>query len=132
MTEEEFVATYCTSARREELFAELKHAMRIVRESMDPVRVVVYGSFVTEKEFPGDIDVLLCGDLRPERWTSEPFQPPSSETVHIKATVRLPGPKPTLPDAESMIAGFNEANRTKDIAVGHWVELELGVTSAGA
>ena len=63
----EFKTTYVTNEHRVALFAELQKFIKDVEEYFHPYTIAVYGSFITEKPDPSDIDVLLHGYVKRDK-----------------------------------------------------------------
>lgn len=64
----EFKLTYATNAHRLALFEEFLKFIEKADEYLHPYQVAVYGGFITNKISPGDIDVILQGFVRKDKW----------------------------------------------------------------
>ncbi|MDR5873296.1 DUF6932 family protein [Vreelandella gomseomensis] len=64
----QFKITYATNAHRLALFEELLKFIEKADEYLHPYQVAVYGSFITNKPSLGDIDVILQGFVRKDKW----------------------------------------------------------------
>jgi len=59
MTLEEFRGVFAVNERRSYLLGELLEELNVVARQCEKVSVIVFGSYITGKEEPGDIDVLV-------------------------------------------------------------------------
>lgn len=64
---DQFKAKYAFNERREFLFDELERFIKKVDEFLSPYLLAVYGSYITNKPAPGDIDVILHGFVKQEK-----------------------------------------------------------------
>ncbi|HDP80470.1 MAG TPA: hypothetical protein ENN21_06465 [Spirochaetes bacterium] len=120
----EFRGRFVFTKRREELLRLFLDEMKTVRSQCERVRVLVFGSFITGKEEPADMDVLLS--ILPNRdnvyrlYTStlEREHPREIDVQYVKSTWRLR-------TAESLLAFFNRnpINVKKGVRVTEAVEL---------
>lgn len=119
---------YAWNDTRSDLLACLERDLEKVAHALVSYRVVIYGSFVSNKDEPRDIDVLLTGNFKPGEFPPISFV--SGSHVHWK-TYLSEGHSPSLPSAEQMVVSFNSepANRAKGIEVKEWVELVTGEES---
>jgi hypothetical protein len=98
-TEDEVFARFATpSARRQWLGEQLRRLLALAKSTGQLTRVFLWGSFVTGKEVPNDLDVLLVMD---PGFVVEavPAQAKSSSTMSKRGSVSMPmsfGPKPRL------------------------------------
>jgi hypothetical protein len=85
--EEVFVRFASPSARRQWLGERLRNLMALAKSTGRLARVFLWGSFVTNKEVPNDLDVLLV--MSPE-FTVDAL-PPRSQIVfdHVQARLRF-------------------------------------------
>jgi hypothetical protein len=104
-TLERFRCDYVWNDRRQELFLNLLDEIESIRKQSKQRRVFVFGSFLTSKRIPGDLDLLL---------SYEPTSiPPKLVRVHpndiqIKSNARMAFGKPVILDSkEAAIRDFN-------------------------
>ena len=64
MMQAEFESAYATNAHRQMLYAELLEYLDKVKQHMSDYSLIVFGSFVSDKETPGDVDLILHGRVR--------------------------------------------------------------------
>ncbi|WFF41212.1 hypothetical protein EVC62_06685 [Salinicola endophyticus] len=64
----EFELTYVKNAHRLALFEAFLKFVEKADEYLHPYQLAVYGSFITNKPSPGDIDVILQGFVRKDKW----------------------------------------------------------------
>ena len=85
-TEDEVFARFATpSARRQWLGDQLRSLLTLAKATGQLARVFLWGSFVTSKEVPNDLDVLL---VMGEEFASE-VVPSSAHIVFDHVQVRL-------------------------------------------
>lgn len=98
-TEDEVFARFATpSARRQWLGEQLRRLLALAKSTGQLARVFLWGSFVTSKEIPNDLDVLLVMDTG-FAVEGVPAQAKSSSTMSEGDSVSMPiffGPKPLL------------------------------------
>jgi len=64
---DKFKDSYVTNVQRQKIYSEFEDYLNTVKEYLSPYILLVYGSFITEREFPNDIDVLLHGFVKDEK-----------------------------------------------------------------
>ena len=55
---------YCYNAKRTELAGFLKAEISAIQYYIEPLRIIVFGSFIEDIDSPGDIDVLAHGRVK--------------------------------------------------------------------
>jgi hypothetical protein len=133
----DFLVRYGSTERRRYLIGLLEAELVNITLSGWAYRAFVFGSLVnSEKEEPGDIDILLC--------ISKPFASPfwrkisATDDIHIKPcqlsssfdpAATAPQPLPPCHGAEEMVRLFNESTRNTEedieISVDQCVEVIL-------
>lgn len=115
----DFVVRYNGSERRQALLIELKKEIAHLCGFASSFRVLVFGSFLTEKPVPGDIDLLIAGigktfALRYPQVTSK-----DDLDLMTWFSVPLHGSSLRVPSAEELVHRFNneQSNAEKGIAI---------------
>jgi hypothetical protein len=67
MNIDKFKELYVINTHREKIYSEFEDYLNTVKGYLSPCVLLVYGSFITEKEIPNDIDVLLHGFVKNEK-----------------------------------------------------------------
>jgi predicted nucleotidyltransferase len=132
MTPSDFRALYGINASRLALLGALDAFLHALQEEFRSSRVLAYGSFITEKDQPGDIDVMVvvCSTpTDPGFAKRRQLQELASAEIDV-FTLRLSmgsGPKTDPPPAADMVEMFNGLERhvTKGIRCSHAIELVL-------
>lgn len=117
------------NARRRELLKKLKEELDQFARCSTGYRAVVYGSYLTEKPEPGDMDLIIAYDRRMGAKNCRsgfgfPFL--HKGDIQIKTEERM-GCTTPLPSAADLVKGFNDfpTNAAKGIRIepGTWTEL---------
>ena len=66
MTLAQFHSAFVYNRRRRRLLVALLDELAGIAERSTKMRVVVFGSFMTDKEMPGDVDALVCAVAKDE------------------------------------------------------------------
>jgi hypothetical protein len=120
--------TYAWNDRRRELLGKLKEELAQITRCSTGYRAVLYGSYLTKKTDPGDIDLIIAYDRRmgAKNCGSMEFPFLHKGDIQIKLSERQ-GYTTPLPSAESLVLEFNEfpTNASKDIRIepDTWMEL---------
>lgn len=112
----ELSAEYGTNETRANLLSELETFLHALEQNFSVYRLLVYGSFLTAKEDPSDIDVMthVCGSPSDAGFSKITFlrhlAPPHIDVFTLSLSksygeVRLP------PSAHSMVESFNNLDR---------------------
>jgi hypothetical protein len=105
-TPAELHETFVWNERRSYLFGLLMEDLALIRSQCAVVKVLVFGSFITDKEEPRDIDLLLSfiadRDCVYEVWTKGlRLNHPDEVDVHYYKTQLF------IKDAEGLLKHFN-------------------------
>ena len=119
----EFKKVFGFNKHRLDLLSCFETEYNIIQEYTSRHRVVVYGSFITNKETPSDIDILLESV---HNGGSE-YPPPFKFERQIQIRQRYPrlNRNYKLPTAKDMVLNFNnhKTNKEKDISIKDYIEL---------
>jgi predicted nucleotidyltransferase len=129
--------TYCqfrgrfeTSPERSVLLVELNQFLKHLQSNYSNYRILVYGSFISEKTAPGDVDVMVyvCSTPTDPGFAKiSELRKLTNEAVDVFA-LKLSSsfmPAEPIPDAAAMVQEFNarEAHIAKGIFCGDAIEL---------
>ncbi len=128
----EFKTRFGTNKTRCGLLKDLEVFLQALEQNFQSFRVLAYGSFISNKPEPGDIDVMVHAFATPKDRGFNKFkklQELASENVDV-FTLNLQmsfGSPESLPDAELMVEKFNalEAHIAKGINCVDAIELVL-------
>jgi hypothetical protein len=120
----DFYKTFAYNERRKYLYGLLLEELALVRSQCATVRVLVFGSYISDKEEPRDIDLLLSliadSECVYEVWTKGlRLNHPDEVDVHYYKTQLY------IKDAESLLKHFNAnpKNELYGIAINDAVEI---------
>jgi predicted nucleotidyltransferase len=123
-TPDEFRKTFAYNKRRRYLYGLLREELALIKCQCTAVRVLVFGSYITDKEEPRDIDLLLSLIAEKERvyevWTKGlRLTHPDEVDVHYYKTQLY------IKDGECLLAHFNAnpKNELYGIAIREAVEI---------
>jgi hypothetical protein len=109
------------------MIATLKQYLSELLEITTKVQVIVFGSFITQKEQPNDIDILLsCYD-------SDDYKKLCIQLLNKKYFEQKPKIHPfrqensTNVSGTDLVSAFNEElnNKNKEIKITDYIEIEL-------
>ena len=128
MTLEEFEKRYARNAARQALFEQLSVCVNALASDFETSTVVVHGSYVTDKEIPNDIDLLVSTTGKRDGTSPAPHLWKSSlpKDVHAKFDQYDIGPKFKPPlTARELVDRFDAhaGNVGAGIAVGEALEI---------
>ena len=114
----EFETTFVTNDHRKKLFEAMIAQIDENRKISEKQIILVYGSFITEKEVPADID-LLCSVIA---WIQNTIPVLNDELVHIRFIWGT-----QLVAAEQLVRSFNEfpTNKENCRSIDKWIELDI-------
>lgn len=123
MNIEEFRRRYATNRHREYLFSEFKEYLDHTSEFLLPYNVLVFGSFVTVKENPSDVDILVHGyvkDCKIDEFDIRSFQ--TKGYLHIKLEISAMKQTFKLRTCREIVEWFEESekNKNRSITVGKY------------
>ena len=128
MNIDDFKQTYVVSHHREEIFSEFLVYASTVNEYLSPFILLVYGSFISEKDYPKDIDILLHGFVKEEKFVGFNIDMVRSrERVHVKSEISALMQETKLKSESELIEWFEntENNKTKGIKVDEYVQIDF-------
>jgi hypothetical protein len=128
MNRDEFKELYVNNTQRQKIYSEFEDYLNTVKEYLFPYVLLVYGSFITEKEIPNDMDVLLHGFVKNEKVASFNINMMKSKgLIHVKLEVSALKQETVTKSNEELIKWFEEGkkNKTKAIKVGKYVQIDF-------
>ncbi|MFW5808477.1 MAG: DUF6932 family protein [Spirochaetota bacterium] len=123
----EFSRKFCFNRYRRELFSLFCEEMQNILRQSSQLRILVFGSFITKKERPSDIDVLIS--IIPTRESSYRMLKKGLARIHKKRIdVKYSRHQMILESCESLINTFNtnKLNKEKKISIDQAVEVVMG------
>ncbi len=114
----EFYKRFAVNAARKKLYRKFVAELAMLRRQSEEIRIVVFGSYVTDKETPGDIDVLASIIVDDDNFLDlvqngvrQRF--PDAVDFHMHRASRF------LKTGEKLVENFNEfsLNREKGIRI---------------
>ncbi|MEL7799684.1 DUF6932 family protein [Idiomarina loihiensis] len=123
----EFKARYATNKHRIVLFEELERFLEKVDDFLSPYSVAIYGSYITDKSDPSDVDLLLHGFVKETKhsdYTPKTLVPEGH--VHLqKFITSYTLCEKKLKDMSVIIDEFcsTEANRERRFEINEYVEI---------
>ncbi len=124
MALDEFREAFAVNERRSYLLGELLDELNVVARQCEKVSVIVFGSYITEKEAPGDIDVLVS--LVPKKDHVYAIMTKGLEKKHEKVVdVQFQRGEYSTKSAEQLVDYFNgnPYNFRKGVRIARAVEL---------
>ena len=124
MTLEEFRTAYAINDRRRHLIDELLEELKVIARQCRKFSIIVFGSYITDKDEPDDIDVLIS--LLPKKECVFAIMKEGIEKEHQKEVdIQFQRGEYYTKSAESLIDFFNENpfNLKKGIRIRKAVEL---------
>lgn len=126
MTVDELREKFAYNSHRKKLQSDLEQFLERLKTVSCDFRSVVYGSYISKEEAPGDVDVMvdvnLLGGVKDLPVKVIKSLAPEKVDVFITGV----GPKIVLKTAEEMVDYFNSApnNQAKGFKCNHYVELK--------
>lgn len=123
-TLEEFCRKYCFNEHRNELFAYFKEELHNILCQSEKLRVLVFGSFISEKAKPSDIDILIS--IIPNRdWAYYMLKKGLRRIHKEKVDVQFNKHQFSLESPESLLETFNtnRLNKKEGIRIEEAVEV---------
>jgi predicted nucleotidyltransferase len=116
--------TLCNKPLASKPSRKIEEALSSVSLYLNPIRVVVFGSYLSDKQEPSDIDVIIAGDyIRfPEGNLSKLL--PAAIDARLITRSGVPDPLPTAPE---IVRAFNEdpQNLQSGIFIDDYVEVRV-------
>lgn len=128
MNMDEFRETYVFNSHRNRIFLELQDYANTVSEYLSPHLLIVFGSFISEKEKPNDIDILLHGFVKTKKFRKFDIRMLlSRNSIHVENEISALMQETNLMTASELVEWFesSEKNRSIGIKVGKWVQLDF-------
>ncbi len=124
LTLEEFSGRYASNEQRKRLFELFVEELKSIRSQCSSLRILVFGSYITNKSVPRDIDVLISlipsEDCMYALWTGGlRREHPDKVDVHYYKTQLY------MKDADGLLEHFNAnpKNELQGIAIHDAVEI---------
>lgn len=122
---DEFARCYATNERRRDLFKKFIEELQLVRSQCSRLRVIVFGSYITNKEEPNDIDLMIS--LIPDQdhvfdFMTDGMQQKNDDEVDIQYQKA----EYFLKNAQQLVDFFNEnpLNKKNGIQIENCVEIK--------
>lgn len=121
---DDFSEAYVTTDRRKYLFDKFLEDLRVIKSQCSCMRIIVFGSYITSKSEPNDIDLMISlipgSEYVYDFMTDGLWQKNRNEV-----DVQYQRAEYFLKDAQQLVAFFNEnpINREKGICITECVEL---------
>lgn len=122
---DEFAEQYVTNERRRILFEKLLEELQLIRSQCRRFRVIVFGSFITNKEKPNDIDLMIS--IIPDQdhifdFMTDGMQQKNDDEVDIQYQKA----EYFLKNAQQLVDFFNEnpLNKKNGIQIQNCVEIK--------
>src|SRR5210317_1560442 len=128
MNMDEFREVYVFNSHRNRIFLDFLDYANTVNEYLSPYLLLTYGSFISEKEKPNDIDILLHGFVKTRKLREFDIRMLlSRKPVHVKNEISALTQESKLMTANELIEWFesSEKNKAKGIKVGEWVLIDF-------
>ncbi len=122
----EFSKKFCFNSHRSRLFDYFYEELENVKRQSSKMRVLVFGSFITKKEKPSDIDVLIS--IVPNRDWSYHILKKGLKRIHSdEIDVQFSKQQMFLENCDKLIENFNtnKINKKKKIRINDAVEVKL-------
>ena len=127
---QKFKSEFVFNTHRQEMYANFEEYLEYLKSIFEFVTIIVFGSFITEKEQPNDIDILVFGNPNKKGWNeiderlkiNRGLSLDTKEFINTKFEIIL-----SPIDADCMINQFNnqENNKQKGIEIKNYIEIEL-------
>lgn len=123
---EQMKENYCFNETREELFSLLCEELGHLEEQTDAMKVLVFGSFITEADEPSDID-LIVSIIPCTEWTYSIMKNGIDRQYPDKIDIQYHRNQLFLDSAEKLVEKFNTnpLNKKQGIKVDECIELVI-------
>lgn len=128
MNVDEFREAYVVNRHRNRIFLDFLEYAKTVKKFLSPCLLLAYGSFVSEKEKPNDIDILLQGFVKTRKFREFDIRMLlSRNSVHVTNDISALMQEAKLMTAGELIEWFESAekNKANGIKVGEWVQIDF-------
>jgi len=128
MNKDEFKEAYVYNSCRNRIFLDFLDYANTVNEYLSPYLIIVFGSFISEKEKPNDIDILLHGFVKTRKLREFDIRTLlTKKPVHVKNEISALMQELKLMTPSELIEWFesSEKNKAKGIKVGEWVQIDF-------
>ena len=128
MNMDEFEKTYVVNDHRKRIFLEFLDYASAVKEYLSPYLLLVYGSFISDKKNPRDIDILLHGFVKTRKLREFDIRTLlSKKPVHVTNDIAAIMQETELMTASELVEWFEsgEENKANGIKVGEWVQVDF-------
>ena len=128
---EEFRAQFGTSSRRGSLVDSLENYIDCLNSSFSAIRVLVFGSFISDRSEPRDVDIIVHAVALPHDACFNSLGKLSDfapEGIDVRGTLTSTFDKaPKLAEADTMVSDFNADKKNKEsgIVCDSWVEIDM-------
>lgn len=120
---------YAINERRKVLFNQLIDEIEYLKGFTSNLKIAIYGSHITSKDFPCDLDIIICGNLTEVglnlQTNSFPKPiPTKNKDIQRKGNFRF---NSECMDVIEIINGFNnnEENKKNNITIQNFIEIEI-------
>jgi hypothetical protein len=111
-----FESKYVTNEHRQALYEELLDYLKLVKQYLSPYDLVVFGSFISNRDLPNDVDLILHGHVRSEMlgiFNVERFR--SQGKLHIKLELSAMKKDFELRTPAELVHWFDDFNAGKKV-----------------
>ncbi len=116
MNQSAFASRYATNKHRQALYEELLGYLDMVKRYLSLYCLVVFGSFISDKELPNDVDLILHGHVRNDMlgtFNVETFR--SQGKLHIKLEISAMKQDFDLRTSAELVHWFEDSNAGKKV-----------------
>ena len=128
MTLDELKRGHATNPHRMTLFCEFERYLTTLRSLLSEATVVMFGSFLSEKPCPEDIDLIVHGSVKPAEVAAFNINSVRSKGgIHVKSEISMLKADFRLMSESELVSWFDnsESNKSKGISVGTYSKIEF-------
>jgi predicted nucleotidyltransferase len=121
---QEFLETYVTNGKRRCLFDKLLEDLQVIKSQCSCMRIIVFGSYITSKLEPNDIDLMIS--LIPEsEYVYDLMTDGLWQKNRKEIDIQYQKAEYFLKDAHQLVVFFNEnpLNKEQGICITECIEL---------
>ncbi len=121
---QEFLDAYVTNEKRKRLFDKFLEDLQVIKSQCSCMRIIVFGSYITSKLEPNDIDLMIS--LIPEsEYVYDLMTDGLWQKNRKEIDIQYQKAEYFLKDAQQLVVFFNEnpLNKEKGICITECVEL---------